>query len=250
MKDSLGKRVKRNFGLETEFEKKKRVEENKKANQKGIEYFERIWSKPDVKKVHNITTNQFKTLLWKVGNEYFKNLNRSFDVDDKNKHFLDLIAKYFSGDPAFETETSGELRKGLMIFGPCGTGKSSVFDIIRKICIDYNLMQYWFSNVSVHDVVTEFNKHGESIVDKYSKGVVHFDDLGTEKMVQLWGVKENLFTRLLQIRYNNFKLKGTKTYVTTNHSIKDLEKIYGKQVYDRLYEMFNFIELGGVSRRY
>ena len=250
MKNLLGQRTKINLGLEIDSERKIRVEENKKANQKTIDYFETIWSKPEIKRVHAISTNQFKTLLWKVGKDYFKTLNRSFVVDDENKDFLDLIAKYFTNDPAFETETKGELRKGLMIYGPCGTGKSSVFDIIRKICLEYSLMQFWFSNVSVHDVVTEFNKHGEQVVDKYSRGTVHFDDLGTEKMVQLWGVKENLFTRILQIRYNNFKERGTKTFVTTNHSIQDFKKIYGIQVYDRIFEMFNFIELGGKSRRF
>ena len=237
MENSIGKIIHNNLGLDCSSETRIQFEENKNGN-------------PKVKRVHQISTNQFKTLLWKVGKEYFKSMNRSFDVDAENKHFLDLIAKYFTNDSAFETETKGELRKGLMIYGPCGTGKSSVFDIIRKICVDYNLMQYWFSNVSVHDVVTEFNKHGEQVVDKYSRGTVHFDDLGTEKMVQLWGVKENLFTRILQIRYNNFKERGTKTYVTTNHSIQDFKKIYGIQVYDRIFEMFNFIELGGKSRRF
>ena len=202
-----------------------------------------------MKKV-NISTDQFKILFWRTGKKYFKELNRSFIVDEENKHFLDLVARYFTQDISFETDTGGELRKGLFIHGPCGTGKSSVFDIIRNLCMEYNLMQYWFSNVSVHDVVTEFNKHGEQVVEKYSRGTVHFDDLGTEKMVQLWGIKENLLTRILQIRYNNFKDRGTKTFVTTNHSLQDFKKIYGVQVYDRIFEMFNIMELGGKSRRF
>ena len=202
-----------------------------------------------MKKV-NISTDQFKILFWRAGKKYFKELNRSFIVDEENKHFLDLVARYFTQDISFETDTGGELRKGLFIHGPCGTGKSSVFDIIRNLCLEYNLMQYWFSNVSVHDVVTEFNKHGEQVVEKYSRGTVHFDDLGTEKMVQLWGIKENLLTRILQIRYNNFKDRGTKTFVTTNHSLQDFKKIYGVQVYDRIFEMFNIMELGGKSRRF
>lgn len=197
-----------------------------------------------------ITSEQLKILVWRFGKIYFKRMNRKFIVDEYNVQFFDLICKYFSNDEAFEKITDGELRKGLFIHGPCGTGKSSIFDIIREISLQYNLKQMWFSNVSVHSVVSEFNKEGEHIVDKYSRGKVHFDDLGTEKLVQSWGVKENLLERLLQIRYNNFKVKGTKTYVTSNLPISEMKKIYGKQVFDRIFEMFNFIELGGKSRRW
>lgn len=196
-----------------------------------------------------ISTEDFKCLFWKVGKNYFENQNRAFIVDDYNREVLDILSKYFANDLAFEMETGGELRKGLMLFGPYGTGKSSFFEIVRQICLDYNLMGLWFSHVSVHNVVTQYNLEGESIVNKYSLGTVHFDDLGTEKMVQSWGIKENLFVRLLLIRYNNFKWKGTRTYVSTNYNIEDFKKIYGNQVYDRFFEMFNFIELSGRSRR-
>ncbi len=250
MKNSLGQRIKIEMGLETDEERKKRVAQEKKDYTPIKEYFDRILSQPEPIKYHHIPTEQFKTLFWKHGKTYFRKLNRKFIVDEHNKEFLDLICRYFANDEEFEKRTDGELRKGLFIYGPCGTGKSSVFDIVRNISKHYNLIQFWFSNVSVHQVITEFNLEGESVVEKYSRGMVHFDDLGTEKMVQAWGVKEHLFERLLQIRYNNFKEKGTKTFVTTNLSIQSLRKIYGKQVYDRIFEMFNFIELGGKTRRF
>ncbi|GMN06312.1 hypothetical protein MTsPCn5_17010 [Croceitalea sp. MTPC5] len=200
-------------------------------------------------KAKELQTAQFKKLLWTFGKTYFNRMDRPFIVDKDNRQFLDVISQYFSNNPSFEKATGGELRKGLLVYGPCGTGKSSVFDIIGSIGKHYQHKSLWFRNVSVHTVVSEFNSLGEKVIEKYSKGTVHFEDLGTEKIAQSWGIKENLFERLLQIRYNIFKENGTKTYITTNLSTRSLEAMYGAQVYDRIFEMFNFIELGGGSRR-
>src|SRR5690606_21976352 len=128
--------------------------------------------------------------------------------------------------------------------------KSSIFDIIQNISKKYHLMQFWFTNVSVHDVITQYNLEGEYVVEKFVKGKVHFDDLGTEKLANSWGVKEKLLGRILELRYNEFKQNGTKTFVTTNLPSKKLETYYEARVSDRLYVMFNFVELGGKSRMY
>lgn len=259
MKNTLGERTKIKMGLETEGERKKRVAREKKENAKTIKYFESIYKKPEPIKYVEIPLEWIKAEVWKEGKIYFRNENRKFIIDDNNKAFFDIICRYFANDYSFEEMVeNGEIRKGLLLYGPCGTGKSSIFDIIQNISKKNNLVQLWFTNISVHQVVNEFNKENkqnklvgaESVVEKYSYGKVHFDDLGTEKEVQAWGIKENLFDRILQIRYNSFKEKGTKTFVTTNLSIKELESKYCKQVKDRLYQMFNFIPLDGISRRF
>ncbi|MEH6658304.1 hypothetical protein [Leeuwenhoekiella marinoflava] len=209
------------------------------------------------KKKYSMSTDQFKEIFWKEGKEYFARGDRNFIVDSENKGFLDLICNYFTNDPLFEKKCKGELRKGLLIYGPCGTGKSSIFDIVQIISKKYNLKNLWFSNISVHDLVTQYSLEGEYLVERYRKGKVHFDDLGTERIANSWGVKEKLMSRIVELRYNEFKQKGTKTFITTNLTIKDLNKFYGNgfddsrnRFADRLYEMFNFIPLGGSSRRF
>lgn len=258
MKNSLGQRIKIQMKMESEEERKKRLEAEKEHIEKIQAYFDRINTIEVAEHYVQIPLPWFKAELWKEGKLYFQQENRRFNVDDQNKEFLDIICRYFSDDPSFEEITKGELRKGLLIYGACGTGKSSIFDIVQNISRKHHLKQIWFTNTSVHNVVNEFNKEskqnktigGESVIDKYSRGPVHFDDLGTEKEVQAWGIRENLFDRLLQIRYNHFKKKGTKTFVTTNLSLKELENKYCKQVKDRLYAMFNFLPLEGDSRRF
>lgn len=245
----LGQKLKIQMGFESENERKKRVAQEKKEMEKIHTYFQEI-SKKKSKKEAIVSYDAFKNILWKEGRKYFNQMNRDFIVDDNNKDFLNLISLYFSNDAQFEIVSDGELRKGLLIYGICGVGKSSIFDIIQNISKKYKLNYLWFKNTSVHTVITEYNLEGEEIVKKYTRGKVHFDDLGTEKLANSWGVREKLMERILEIRYNEFKAKGTKTFVTTNLSIEKLKSHYGIRVADRLYEMFNFIELGGDSRRF
>lgn len=244
-----GQRLKIQMGLETDEERKKRVAREKKEIERSYEYFKRI-TKLKPKQENVMRYNTFKSVMWEEGKKYFKNMNRAFTVDENNEIFLKLISLYFSNDSQFEVVSDGELRKGLLIYGSCGVGKSSIFDIIQNISKKYSLNSIWFKNTSVHDVITEYNITGEEVVKKYTRGRVHFDDLGSEKIANSWGVREKLMGRILEIRYNQFKADGTKTFVTTNLSIEKLEAHYGQRVADRLYEMFNFIELKGGSRRF
>jgi DNA replication protein DnaC len=246
---SLGTRLKIKTGMESEKERKKRVALEKKEREKHREYNEKVRN-PTIKSEKQITTKEFKIILFKEATAYFLKMNRKFIIDDSNKRFLRLISLYFTNNLDFEKETDGELRKGLLVFGNCGTGKSSIFDVIQNISLKYNLKYLWFKNVSVNDVVTDYNLKGEEVVKSVITGGIHFDDLGTEKLANSWGVREKLMGRILEVRYNNFKKNGVKTFVTTNLSIAKIEEYYGVRVADRLYELFNFIELTGDSKRF
>ena len=76
-----------------------------------------------------------------------------------------------------------------------------------------------------------------------------FDDLGAEREASNYG-KEDIFIRILEFRYEEFKHREIKTFITTNYTLQDVKKRYGIRVYDRFKEMFNFIELDGESRRF
>ncbi len=94
-------------------------------------------------------------------------------------------------------------------------------------------------------------KNKEDVVRYYSKGVFLFDDLGAETMgnnIFQYG-KEEVFLRILLNRYRNFESLGTKTHITTNLSLGEIEQRYGKQLADRFIKMFNLLKLDGPSRR-
>nr|WP_299035033.1 hypothetical protein [uncultured Tenacibaculum sp.] len=245
-----GQRLKIQMGLETEEERKKRIAREKKEIERNNFYFKKISQIKEQKIITSIPTEVLKNLIWKESKEYFRKKGRIFIVDDKNRDFLHLISLYFSNNPEFENEYGGELRKGLFVHGKCGTGKSSIFDVIQIISRKYKLPYLWFKNISVHKIITDYNLEGECVVGNYTKGKVHFDDLGAEKLANSWGVKENLMTRISEIRYNHFKAKGTKTFITSNKTINQIKASYGDRVYSRFFEMFNFLELPGDDRRF
>ena len=200
-----------------------------------------------------ISTPELKKLFYIEAKRYFKSIDREFQVDIDNKRFLDIICKYFSYDLEFENLYKGELRKGLLITGPHGTGKTSLLEIMQLVSKIYQIKQIWYSIKPTIEIVGEFNRSAGStkdyIIHYYSNGKYLFDDLGAEKEASNYG-KENIFERILELRYNNFKSKNIITHLTTNLTLKEMQTRYGDRVFDRIHEMFNILELKGNSRRF
>lgn len=200
--------------------------------------------------MENLSTTVLKNLFKEEAENYFGNLGRYFIIDENNKNYFNILCLYFSDNIKFEEELGGELRKGLMIFGDVGTGKSSSFDIIQNISIKHKFKQLWFAKRTANNVVTKYNESPlkDSVIRDHSKGKMYFDDLGSEREASNFG-KEDIFIRIFEYRYDEFKEKGTKTFITTNYTMDDIKNRYGIRVYDRFKEMFNFLELTGESRR-
>ena len=117
----------------------------------------------------------------------------------------------------------------------------------------YQVKELWFPSISTQEVVDKFNmeKNKEDVIRYFSKGNFLFDDLGSEiagNNIYQYG-KEDVFVRILLNRYRNFEKLGTKTHITTNLGLKQIEERYGKQLADRFIEMFNLLKLDGPSRR-
>ncbi|MEB3344327.1 hypothetical protein U6A24_02585 [Aquimarina gracilis] len=198
-------------------------------------------------------TAQLKELFNTEAKKYYLLENRNFIVNEDNKSFLNIFCKYFSQDPDFETSHKGELRKGLFVFGSQGTGKTSSFKIMQNVSKEYSLKQVWTPIVYTQKVVEQFNlaESGKTdyVIQYFSKGKFMFDDLGAEKEASNFG-KEDIFGRIMELRYNQFLQKGTKTFVTSNLNFEDIKNRYGTRLYDRFYQMFNVLELGGESKRF
>jgi DNA replication protein DnaC len=205
------------------------------------------------KKERIMDTEQLKKWYHFEAKIYYQLQNRKFEIDDDNKIYLDLICKYFALDNDFENKHQGNLKKGLYIYGPNGTGKTSSLKIIQNIAKKTGLKNLWFPMVETAVVVEKFNseKNKDFIIKNYSKGNFLFDDLGAENEgsnIFIYG-KEDIFIRIMEARYRAFIEKGTITHITTNLALNDIKKRYGSRVEDRFVEMFNFLELGGSSRR-
>jgi len=195
----------------------------------------------------------FKKVFFKTAQEFYANTDLDFEVDGSNKSFLQHFCKYWNREVAFEVIANISLKKGLFVFGSYGTGKTTSFRIIQNLAKQYQVKELWFPSISTQEVVDRFNmeKNKEDVIRYFSKGTFLFDDLGSETAgnnIYQYG-KEEVFVRILLNRYRNFEKLGTKTHITTNLGLKQIEERYGNQLADRFIEMFNLLKLDGPSRR-
>ena len=113
----------------------------------------------------------FKKVFFKMAKEFYTNTNLDFEVDSSNKSFLQHFCKYWNRDKAFELLENISLRKGLLVFGSYGTGKTSSFQIIQNMAKHYQVRELWFPAISTQEVVAKFNleKNKEDVIQYYEK---------------------------------------------------------------------------------
>jgi len=181
-----------------------------------------------------------------------------FIAQDQREFYLNAFA-YFRGE-----ERVFDIRKGLLITGTVGTGKTTAMQILR-------LMGKPFKIVSTREVIRDYminpnpaktldtygrksykslNSIGEGSIDLSRPIHLCFDDIGNENVnVKNFGNDQNIMEEILTDRYNEWKKTGMKTYGTSNLTAAQIEDAYGLRVRDRIKEMMNFVTLTGESKR-
>jgi DNA replication protein DnaC len=185
--------------------------------------------------------------------------------------------KSFYKSPILNKKTSiPDLDKGLLVVGGTGYGKTSTFKALHKMLftgcttpvkfildIKGNLQPITrykplFAFSTCNDVVSEYEglntaEEKKNFWNKYTKGTRYFDDLTTEREASNYG-KVNLFQEMFEKR----SIDLPKTIATMNYhnqsgrleqTLDYLGEKYGFRVHDRLFQMFNIIELKGTSLR-
>jgi energy-coupling factor transporter ATP-binding protein EcfA2 len=147
---------------------------------------------------------------------------------------------------AVEAEKQGiSLRKGILLTGPVGCGKTSLMTLLRQFQPpDKRLVVR-----SCRDISFEFINDGYSVINKFSNQAFYheqpiaycFDDLGTENSLKYFGNECNVMAEILLSRYDLFISRGMITHLTTNLNSSEIEILYGLRVRSRLRELFNLI---------
>ncbi len=159
---------------------------------------------------------------------------QNYDIDKSNEQAINIILSYFA---EIESEKY-PLTKGLIIRGCRGSGKTMTLKIIQKVLKNFSIN-------NTRDVVSEFNQSGFGGISdflNYKNRV--FDDLGTEEKGLHFGNRIEVFTDLIERRYDLFQNKGIITHFTTNESNKEIQDRYGARAFDRLREMCCVVVLG------
>lgn len=146
----------------------------------------------------------------------------------------------------------GTARKGLILSGPVGVGKTLGLQIIAskfKIPVFYpKLYASIYKELSGDPV--GFEKQIVTAGDFHEEPrTIIIDELGQKDKTKFYGEESELMVDVLEARYRAFLKYGVKTIITTNLADKDLRERYGTQINDRLNEMCYFKAVCGKSLR-
>lgn len=209
------------------------------------------------------TNNMFsKSKMWNVFQKHAADpelLQRhdieKYIIDDKTEKIIRTLMRYFRGDENFNEDklitSKPSLRKGILLFGDHGVGKSLLFEILESAGNDlyknhgFRKMRFKSSSCSslVNTYMREVKIEGSNFnISDYYIRPFYFDDLAYEP-------KAFNKTELLgEVLYERDRNKAI-TFITTNKSPKVIAERYGSLIGDRLDSMFNIIKWTGETLR-
>lgn len=197
-----------------------------------------------------------------------KELKDEFVLDEENSIAVKQFIAYFTQDRETMHNLGIDPRKGILILGNPGSGKSMLFRALRDLLNSEKRVLFGerelfpkrfftFCNLYTCEhmakLYMEKNEVGIYPFGKHAaqnfNGQMHlkhacFDDLGSEEVRNLYGNKKEVMVDIIQERYDHFIEHGLMTHFTTNLGPDDIEKRYGSRIRSRLRHMCNVIELG------
>lgn len=185
---------------------------------------------------------------------FVSNVGKDFEIDKWNKNIISALCLYFAKDPEFETLKEGfSLRKGCLIYGPFGCGKSSIMAAFR---VNQNMSYQCHSVLRIED---EYQRNGVEALERFYKysdlpaeataifrhkwGGYCFDDIGQEETEKAhYANRINVVSEILKRRYY-LDIPFNYTHATTNADSEEMGTRYPfLKNSGRLKEMFNFIK--------
>ena len=166
----------------------------------------------------------------------------TFENDDrKNAKISDAMKRYADGFADFKKE-----KKGLLLYGTVGTGKSYYAASVANRLIDkgYPVLMTNFSRI-INDIQSTFDGKQEIIDSLNDYPLVIFDDLGVERQTPF---AEEMVYNIINTRSES----GLPFLVTTNLTADEIKKpdnIKLSRIYDRVLERCFPVEVAGASRR-
>jgi len=197
-------------------------------------------------------TFDFTKCLSQIESTGKKLYHPSFKLIPEDYEIIFKLLIYFLKDSAGAEKYNISFRKGILLSGPVGCGKTSLMNILKYI----QMPEERHIVKPCRDISFEFIQEGYSTIHKYSKHsfknnipkVYCFDDLGIENNLKYYGNECNVMAEILLSRYDLFVSRQMITHLTTNLNSGEIEDIYGTRIRSRLREQFNLIAFDANSK--
>lgn len=166
----------------------------------------------------------------------------TFENDDESlPQITNAMKNYAEKFPEFAKDG-----KGIMLYGPCGTGKTFYAACVANTLIEkgYKVKMTNFAKIA-NDLQGRYDGREEYLQSLNKCDLLVLDDLGAERKSDY--MQEIVFS-VIDSRYRS----GKPMIITTNLSgseIKNPETLGTTRIYDRLLEKCFPIEVAGTSKR-
>lgn len=190
-----------------------------------------------------IALDTLLSLIQTKGKEIY---GKNFTLYSDDMEIIQQLLAYFLQDKQTMELFNLCSRKGILLSGPVGCGKTSLITLIRNLLP----VAQRFGIKSCREITFDFIREGYEVIQRYSTNAYNnnhapypicFDDLGAENTLKYYGNECNVMGEILLSRYDHFINNNMITNATTNLSASELESYYGNRVRSRMREMFNLI---------
>lgn len=170
---------------------------------------------------------------------------QDFKIYEEDKEILYRLSTYFIKDKEKCQSFGVDIRKGLLISGPVGCGKTSIMRLLPHIVP----FERRYEMIPTRNVTFSFNHIGYKAIEDYgNSGFYCFDDLGIEPMGRFFGKDCNVLGEIFLSRYEIYLRHKVRTHATTNLNADEIEERYGTRVRSRMRSMFNLIAFSEITK--